>query len=282
MSERRDLLPDVELERRLVELGARLSYPPTPDLAAAVSARLAQRPPRGFSIRAPSAWRLLAAAAVLLLVLTVGAVLLAPGLRSAVADRLGFKSVRITVVPTLPALPRTPAPAPAAPATPAPPGAGLALGEQMTLDQARARLSFPLLLPVGPPLGPPDAVWLSAAVPGGGLALVYTARDGLPSAAQTGLGALLSEFRGEIDPAFFGKVVGPGTSIEPVSVGGDRGWWIAGNPHILIYRAPDGQIRDDQIRLAGNTLLWQHGDLILRLESGLSRDDAIRAAETVR
>lgn len=281
MSEPRDLLSDLDLERRLAELGPLLAVPPAPDLAAAVSARLTLRQAPHRPLRVFFAPRLLAPAAVLLLVLAAGVVLLTPGLRSAVADRLGFQSDRITVVPTLPPLPRTP-PSASPAATPAPPGAGLALGEQTTLDQARARLSFPLLVPTAAVLGPPDAVWLSAAVPGGQVALTYGVGSGLPPTTQTGLGALLTEFRGGIDPAFFGKVVGPGTTVEPVSVGGDRGWWLAGKPHILIYQAPDGQIRNDQIRLAGDTLLWQHGDVILRLESSLSRDEAIRVAESVR
>ena len=35
------------------------------------------------------------------------------------------------------------------------------------------------------------------------------------------------------------------------------------------------------IRLAGNVLLWEHGDLTLRIESSLSKELALAVAESV-
>ncbi len=38
----------------------------------------------------------------------------------------------------------------------------------------------------------------------------------------------------------------------------------------------------EAIRLAGNTLLWQDGDLTLRLESSLDRNRAVEIAKSMR
>jgi hypothetical protein len=41
-------------------------------------------------------------------------------------------------------------------------------------------------------------------------------------------------------------------------------------------------VTTERIRLAGNTLLWAHGDLIFRLESTLPREAARRIAASLR
>jgi hypothetical protein len=57
--------------------------------------------------------------------------------------------------------------------------------------------------------------------------------------------------------------------------------WIEGQPHTVLYRDSDGQVREERSRLAANTLLWEQSGLTLRLESSLSKDEAIRIAEGV-
>jgi hypothetical protein len=113
------------------------------------------------------------------------------------------------------------------------------------------------------------------------VSLVFGVRDGLPKTAQGGVGVLFSEFHGEIEPAFFGKVLSAGTTLEPVTVNGGRGWWIQGEPHLIFYRDANGQVHDEQLRLAGNTLLWEQDGLTLRLESALTKDEALRIAASV-
>ncbi len=56
----------------------------------------------------------------------------------------------------------------------------------------------------------------------------------------------------------------------------------AGAPHTFSYFAPDGDYMQETIRLAGNTLLWQDGDLTLRLESSLDRNRAVEIAKSMR
>ncbi len=293
MAERRPPLSDTELERALRELAAALDFPPTPELAARLRTTLPERR-RRFWTRA-SRLRL-AAAALLFAVLLAGlVVLLVPATRNAVADRLGLRGVHIQLVPRL-----TPAAGPSATpaASPAVRGATAAgggasspaatpislatlqLGEPATLAAAEQAAGFHVLVPAA--LGPPDAVYLDRTVPGGAVTLVYAPRPDLPASPITGVGLLLTEFRGTIESDLFGKGVGPDTTLTPLSVGGESGWWLEGAPHAFFYHAPDGQLRPDRIRLAGNTLLWEHGPLTLRLEAKLTRDAAVRLAESAR
>ncbi len=296
---------EFELEQALSELAQCLVFPATPELAATVRSRLTVPvPPRRGWLAAVSLKRGLAFAVLVLLLLVAAIGVLSPAARSAVADRLGLKGVRITVVATLPPPARAPAtpagalpaavgspvlpatgaaatPLPAIVATPATPGAALALGDPVTLAQAQTQLTHPLLVPSLPELGEPDAVYLQQNVPGGEVSLLYGVRDGLPKTAQPGVGLLVSEFRGEIEPAFFGKVLPAGTRLEPVVVNGGRGWWIEGAPHLIFYRDASGQVHDEQLRLAGNTLLWEQDGLTLRLESALTKDAALRIAASV-
>jgi hypothetical protein len=70
--------------------------------------------------------------------------------------------------------------------------------------------------------------------------------------------------------------------MQMVAVGGAGGYWIEGAPHVLILRDYAGDDRRHPSRLAGNTLLWERDGVTYRLESALSRDEAIRIAESMR
>ncbi|HZQ35141.1 MAG TPA: hypothetical protein VFD32_04355 [Dehalococcoidia bacterium] len=295
MAERRPPLSDAELEGALRELSAALDFPPTPDLAARLRTTLPPfRQRRRLWLQLPRL-RLAGAALLFVVAITGLMVLLVPATRNAVADRLGLRGVHIRLVPRLtpaPAPSATPAvsPAPASATAAAPnsitpaatpnPLATLQLGEPATLQAAEQAAGFHVLVPAA--LGPPDAVYLDRTAPGGAVTLVYTPRPDLPASPITGVGLLLTEFRGAIEPDFLGKGVGPDTTLTPLSVGGEPGWWLAGAPHAFFYHAPDGQVRPDRIRLAGNTLLWEQGPLTLRLEAKLTRDAAVRIAESAR
>jgi hypothetical protein len=71
--------------------------------------------------------------------------------------------------------------------------------------------------------------------------------------------------------------------VETVTVtGGAPGIFLSGGPHVVFYRDPGGEIRDETLRLAGNTLLWERGELLLRLESALRLEDALRVARSAQ
>jgi hypothetical protein len=173
---------------------------------------------------------------------------------------------------------------PAAPTgTPIPMALGLDLGVSTSLTAARHTAPFPILLPRLALLGSPDEVYVRPGPPVQ-IALVYRARPGLPRAAGTGIGVLLTEFAGSLDPerAFYFKGLGPGTTLTGVRVGGHPGYWLSGHPHAFFYADAAGNIQYETIRLAGNTLLWQQGSLTLRLESALDEQAALRIAAAVR
>lgn len=261
-----------DLDRALAELSRHIAYPATPDLARQVRASLASAPApqrRGWArlLAGPSrralTFGLLAAVVVAAAVLAVW-----PQARTTVAERLGVGGVRIVQVPALPTATQTLT------------GSGLDLGEPSTLEAARGVL--PLLLPTLPEIGPPDTVYLAA---GGRVSLVYGARTGLPVATETGVSLLLIEARapgGSLSSGVLGKTAGPGTRVEEVSVNAGRGVWLEGAPHLLFLPDAAGRLREDQVRLAGNVLLWEQDGLLLRLEGGLSRDEALRIAASVR
>jgi hypothetical protein len=238
------------IESRLADLAAHVDLPPAPDIVARVRARVESEPPR-------RAWRLRPALAVplALLALAVGGVAAVPSARSAVLRWLGIEGVKIERVPTAP--------------TPAPTNSPLDLGERTTLTSG-------VLVPDA--LGRPDAVYDDGAQ----VTLLYRPRRGLPESAQTGAGALLSQFPGRTRPEFIRKLAGPGTTIERVRVDGEPGFWLGGDVHSLIYEDPSGTIRESPMRLAGPTLVWRRGDLTLRLEADVSKSRALEIARSVR
>jgi hypothetical protein len=299
----RPLPPDNEqLERALRDLGPRLAYPPTPDIARAVRARLAAVPPPRRSpwrdlVAAPWPWRL--ALALTLLVVLGGVVLaLSATARRAVAGRLGLPGIAIVYAtptplpPTAPPLPGRPAtaatpatpalPTPTSAATPAAIGERLRLGQAVTLAEARRQVRFPVLVPTLPDLGPPDAVYVGIPPVGGQVALVWLGRPALPPVAQTGVGLLLTEFTGRLDPTFLKKIPGEGTRLKGVTVDGNQGYWFEGDPHEFAYQDANGQFTTATTRLAGNVLIWEQGGVTFRLEGARTEDEALRIAASVR
>lgn len=251
-------LSDDELERALRATGRRYPYPPTPNITAAVRARITARPPVA-PWRRPI-WRdgrRLALAATVVVIILGGAALINPASRDAIAH---FFHVRGVVVSRV----TSPLPSPSNVTS-------LNLGELTTMDQAGSMVHFRIVVP--PQLGTPDAVYVDRSVPGGEVALAYKPRTGIPLVPQTALGVLVTEFRGDLIPGFITKEVGPGTTVEEVSVNGDPGWWITGQPHDIIVSD-----RMETLRMAANTLVWEHGGVTYRIESGLSKADAMRLA----
>jgi hypothetical protein len=267
-------LSDPELEEALSEVGLHLAYPPTPALAQAVGTRLRTRPQRRWwQAWAPVFWgrrELALAVAAAVLVLAAGLATF-PGTRNAIADRLGLRGVHIKVEKSLP------------PLTPAPERTMLQLGRRLTLDEARALVKYRVLVPSQAELGPPDEVYVNESPAGGQVALVYLSRPGYRLDPQTGVSILMTEFRGTVGRDAFGKGVGPNTRLESVTVNGGPGFWIEGAPHTLIYyRDASGNFKETQIRLAGNVLLWQQGELTLRLEGSFTKAQALQIAESIR
>jgi hypothetical protein len=258
-------ITDVALEGALRDLGPRYPYPPTPNLASRVRLRITAQPvarPHRFELwRDP---RRLALVAAVLLVLLGAAALANPTSRDAIAH---FFHVRGVIVS------RQPSPLPSLS-----PGTPLDLGRRTTMADAQSAVKFKIAVPAD--LGEPDAVYLVSGIPGGEVSLAYSPRPGIPLVKETGLGVLVTEFRGDLIPGFIGKSLGPGTTMQETSVNGDPGWWIAGAPH-MIYVEVGGQGQTVTLRMAANTLIWEHAGVTYRIESGLSKADAFRIASSL-
>jgi hypothetical protein len=273
---------DADLENALRGLAEAIDWPTAgpmsgaaPDLAAVVRSRIeagdataARTTGLRWSWR--PARRMAIALVVVLLSLAVLAVV-------AGAAGLGFPGLRLFLGPAPVNPPPTVSPS-ASPAAGAP-GAGLGLGTPVGLDELDARAGFDVRWPEDPAIGPPDAVYVDPEM-GGQVSLVWASRPGLPETFQSGVGLLMTAFRGGVDEGFFSKVVSTGTRVRLVTVDGDRAYWLSGAPHFFFYEGPTGRIEDPR-RWIGDALIWADGPITYRLETSLGADRAVEIAESV-
>jgi hypothetical protein len=246
------------LEDRLLDLGAKLAFPPTPPLAALVAARMRQpsRAPRLHFGRPLGRGLVVAVAATVLLV----------GIAAAVG--IGIGGLRLTFGPAsfspLPSL-----------------VAGPGLGQRTSLDDARHDVTFTLRVPGLDELGEPDLVYLAEQPAGGAVTLLYGERPGFPAESGTGIGLIVTQFRADIGPDTFEKLINTGVSVTPSSVGASAAWWIAGGQHFFFYRDANGHVVNTTLRLAGRTLIWEASGVTYRVEGAPALTDAIRVAESL-
>ncbi len=285
-------LRDLDTDLRL--LAAEVAFPPTPDILAAVRARLGARPTGGVGsvspgsmrppvageppvARAPAALRprrlarsLLLAAALLLLVAA-----------AALGSFVILRGLAIVPVETVPS--SSPGPIPSGS-----PGAGLDLGRAVAQPALAAEAGFLPLVPAGPlpsgvPLGPPDTTWVATDADSSRVAMVWAAQPGLPAAGETGVGLLVDELIGSTSQVLVTKLVGADTVVEPIALAdGTPAYWITGGPHLVMYRAPGGEIRDAAGRLAADTLVFNRGDLLVRVETAAGLATAVAVADSLR
>jgi hypothetical protein len=240
-----------DLERELRSLGAAIAWPPTPDAATAVAARLAASPQA-----TPRWWRrrrvlVVALAAVVAAVVATMAV---PPARTAVLRWLGIGSVRVVEVDDLP---------PSATVRSFP-------GRPVTLAEARAAVPFQLLEPPTA-LGRPTQVLLFAG--DRAVTIVWGSRSD-PRLAVT-------QLPGGPAPWLLKKIVAPTSPVQQFGIDGRLALWIGGGPHeVAVVDPVTGKELQDASRLAGHTLLVDHGDVTLRIEGDLTRDRAVEIARS--
>lgn len=249
-------MPDerTTLEARLVDLGAAIAFPVTPPLAALVGERLRETPRRGWGRPFGRSVALALAATLLLAAI-------------AAAFGIGLGGLRLVFGPA-------PSPLPSM-------VVGPGLGEATTLGGAGAAISFSLRVPSLPELADPDLVYLADPPTGGAVTLLYRERDGFPADAATNIGLIVSQFRADIGPDVFEKLIRSGVSVTPTTASGQDAWWVAGGDHFFFYRDAQGQIVDSTLRLASDTLIWEEGGVTHRVEGAPTLEDAIRVAESL-
>ena len=130
--------------------------------------------------------------------------------------------------------------------------AGPGLGEPTTLAEARDTVTF-----------------------------LYRERDGFPADPSTNVGLIVTQFRADIGPEVFEKLVNSGVRVTATHVGDRDAWWIAGGEHFFFYRDAQGNVVDTTLRLAGDTLIWEEAGVTHRVEGAPSLADAIRVAESL-
>lgn len=254
-----------ELERALVQLGGELALPEAPDVSGRVLARLAAEPAPPRRVRNRRA--LVIALAVLAVV--VAAAMAVPQARTAILEFFHLRGATVQRVEKLPTLPR-------------PTADVLDLGRPVPLGKGGVpNVTIPEVL-VPSALGAPDAAYMSREVYGSRLNLVYEPGDGIPKSLFDGVGILVSEFVGEADRGWVEKLVDGGVTVQRLRVGPYPALWFEGGPHAVLFLGEGGSTFEDRGRLAGNTLLVQRNDVLVRIEGELSRERAIEIAESLQ
>ena len=77
------------------------------------------------------------------------------------------------------------------------------------------------------------------------------------------------------------KLLSMDTAVERVDVGDGAAYWLSGAPHTIMFVGPDGEIAFEDVRLAGNVLLWQLDGRVLRLEADVDLETALELARSV-
>jgi hypothetical protein len=270
-----------QLESRLRTAAVTLPYPPTPDIAASVRARLA--PASNASQRWPKSWlarfarsasqdfgfrrRRLAWVAVAL-ALALFILLAVPQTRAAIIEFFQIGVVRIFPVAPTP----TPTPTGTPTITPAPTPTFLPsvlnLAGETTLAEAQTAVPFAIRLPEYPSdLGPPDHVFLQN-LDGAFLVLVWLDPD-QPASVRLSLHMIE---RG----SFAISKVQP-TVIKTTTVKDQPAMWAEG-PYVVQLR---GGNMDFQRLIDGHVLIWEEAGLTYRLETDLPMEEAVRITESL-
>jgi hypothetical protein len=251
----------VNLEAQLELLAEDVQFPEAPDFSASIAASLT---PRIQPVQWPR--RFLLAAAVLALLL-IGAVSI-PESRTALAKWLGLGGIRIEFVDTL--LDRDDR---------VEIDSALIVGEEIELGEAELTRGIAVKgLPDKIPMRVYERIDGSVTT----VSLVYEPSATLPEIGETGVGALLMQTDAPGEFVFLVKETHPMERASFVQVGGTDGYWVQTGNLVAIPFDPAGEFGLDQVsRRTGNVLLWQVGGITYRLETNLSRAEAIALAESL-
>ncbi|HJS29246.1 MAG TPA: hypothetical protein VJ768_06470 [Anaerolineales bacterium] len=251
-----------KIENLLEEAPERFPFPATPEIY--------QRQSKGQPARTRRTPRI--AWAIALVILLAVAAMAVPPVRAAVLEFIQLGAIRIFLGNPTP--PVESIPTAGSPVTPSPVRTGylaglLALGSEVTLEEAEGQAGFQIPLPFYPSdLGKPDRVLLPPFENGSGVVLIWM-DDRLSQDVRMSL-ILLSP------GAFVGKD-SPAT-VEEITVRGLPGLWLSGK-HSLIFQ---DEVVDYPIDVFGNVLIWEEGGITYRMELNGTLDEALRIAESLR
>jgi hypothetical protein len=249
----------IDLEHALTDLAEHLDHPAGDQLAADVRRRLST--PTPIAERRRNRGRVLLVAAAVFVVIAP-AVTAIPPTREAIADWLGIGGVEIR---------RTNQPPPTNGSHPVPgqPGAPAVNDAPARLADARKRVQFTIRTPGDASAGALFDVEVDRRAPEGLVALTYE-RFTLVEVAS---------FPNEMPP--LRKFLGPGTTVEFLTVRGRPGAWITGEDHAIGYLNRAGEVVFDTVRRSGPVLLWERGAVTYRIEGIETLTEAQRIAESI-
>jgi len=264
-------MTEIEFEDQVRALANGMEYPRTPDIAGLVMPRLRTSSYPRFNSKA-FAWSL-----TIILVL-LSSLMLIPTARAAILDFIQIGVVRIFPQPVEPtiAVIHTATPESIATVTVMPsqtPSSLIPLLEKMagetTLAESQKKVDYSILLPTYPSdLGEPDRTFVQDA---DGAMTILVWLD--PQHSDKVLMSLHFIPSG----SWAIRKVEP-TVIQQTTVNGYRAVWTVG-PYPLYLS--NGSIEFTRL-INGHVLIWEAGDVTYRLETGLSLDEAIKVAESLK
>ena len=254
-------------EQQIQEIAATFSYPPTPDMVAAVRQKLAARTKQPhWPVSRRLAW------AVVVLLLVLASSLTVPQVRAAVWRIFRAGAITIfTPEATATAVPPA-APTPSqlvAPPTATPPLIAQnvlpGLAGETTLAEVQRQVAGPLYMPEGWPL--PDQVYYQTNDWPGVVIFVWL-EPGSTDEARLALYQINA-------PTFAYKQA---EQVEHTTLNGRDAFWIEGGHWLQLQ---DGTVQP-WLFVEGNVLIWwPEADVTFRLESGLSLAEAKQLAESL-
>lgn len=262
-------MKQMDFETQLRSIANRMEYPRTPDIAGLVSARIRQ-PKRPRFLSKAAAWSLT------LVAILLSSLMLIPPARAAILEFIQVGVVRIfRVEPTPVPVPQS-APSVQIPLTATPGAAPQALipllermAGEMTLEEAQAHVTYPILLPSYPAdLGQPDRVFVQDA--DGAMTILIWLDPQDPGEVRMSLHLL--------PPTSWALKKMEPTTIDETRVNGNYAVWAVG-PYPVRYKNGD---LDFTRMIDGHVLIWQDGEVTYRLETDLSMEEAVKIAESLQ
>jgi hypothetical protein len=252
MSERLRSMSDDDLGVVLSTLD--VAWPSTPELAPAIMARVS-------SDERPRVVRLPLSRPKRILLIAAATVLLLAGAAVAARIVIDLGAVVVNVTPNRPGLLPTPSIAPT--------------GEPITVREAGVLLGRDVSIPER--LGRPDRVWADEVFTDAGkvarVTLAWRPRPDLPEISDTRYGAVLMVFEGDANLASKDLYQDTGV-LQFETVEGVDYYWTTGT-HLLELLTGEGVA---YVRVEGKVLLWRDGRFTMRLETTLTKAEALRLA----
>jgi hypothetical protein len=253
-------------EKQLTSISKGLDYPPTPNVAGGVMARL--WPPTQYRVVSRRlGW------ALTVIVVLFASLMLIPPARAAILEFIQIGVVRIFPAEPTPLAPpqkefqstTVPVTATAVPTIQSLIPILEKLAGEMTLEEAQQAVDYPILLPAYPPdLGPPDRVFVQEV--DGAMTILVWIDPQQPDEVLMSLHFLPAR-------SWAVKKMEP-RLIQETELNGQRAVWAIG-PYPIRYSNGD----TDFTRLVnGHVLIWTGGDLTYRLETKLDLEEAVRVA----